>query len=805
MLLPLLILGGSVVGALRIHSKYTGGGAEMRLPVPPAPSVSGQEPVLDDPADRQASANAGWLGSAMDRAYEIGEAGTRKLLRLGTGDERRQQLAELTGSSPEIDPEERTVRRRIVSCVGMLGLYTAGVVLFAPLKLLAIAGLAYQAFAIGRQAVTEAREKKQVGEYAVEATWVTLAVLTGQTVVGIVLVLPSSVARILMFKTRDSSKHNLNSILGEAPRFVWVEMDGVEVSVPFEQLELGDRIVVHTGESVPVDGRVVAGSATLDQHLLTGEAYPVEKAPGADVFAGTLVLSGVITITVTAHRADSAAAQLRATLAKTVDYRDVSELRGREVADDVALPGLVLGGVAGIAFGPVSALAAMTCLPGYNLVWTGPMSVMRHLDVSVEKGILIKDGRALELVSSIDTVIFDKTGTLTESQPRVIDVHPVASSTVEEVLRFAAAAEQNQSHPLAEAIRAEAARRDLGAPDIDDTHLTPGFGVQATIDGRRTAVGSVRFMEQQQIRLSEEARGILAECHGRSHVVVFVAVARQVIGLIEFHAVTRPETPEVLKTLKERGLELYIISGDHEQPTRAFAHSVGIEHCHAEVRPEAKAALIEKLQQQGHSVCYVGDGINDSVALKRADVSVSLRGASTIAIDVAQVILRDGDLRSLPDLFAIGESYEDNMDVNVLSSTVPGVMNVAGVMVFHTGLLVAGRLFTGSVAAGLVNTSEASIAVSKEASNGAASTAAVTESVAHAEASDAGDSATGSLPRHRDRLGEPGHASRRPGLGIEGRADDAIDGDRPQDLARQRQSLEHGGEIAGLAKGERHA
>ncbi|MCB0064863.1 MAG: HAD-IC family P-type ATPase, partial [Caldilineaceae bacterium] len=271
----------------------------------------------------------------------------------------------------------------------------------------------------------------------------------------------------------------------------------------------------------------------------------------------------------------------------------------------------------------------------------------------------------------------------------------------------AAATEHRQSHPIAQAIRTAAAERQLSLPAIDTLHYEVGFGIQATMqDGALVQVGSERYLRQLQIPLSAEVETIRAECQSRGHSLVFVAVDAQCVGAIELQPTVRAEVEAVIAALRSRNLALYILSGDQEAPTKQLAERLGMDGYFANTLPQDKAQIIADLQAAGRAVCFVGDGINDSIALKKANVSISLRGATTVATDTAQIVLMDGTLEKLPFLFMVSEQFHNTMQRNVTLSIIPAVFSVAGVFVFHWGLLSAFLIYNLGLLTGLLNSSQ---------------------------------------------------------------------------------------------------
>jgi len=258
-------------------------------------------------------------------------------------------------------------------------------------------------------------------------------------------------------------------------------------------------------------------------------------------------------------------------------------------------------------------------------------------------------------------------------------------------------------HPIAKAILTEAQTQGLALPEVEDVHIEVGYGIRVIVSGQVVQVGSDRFMELEQIDLGAEARHLQTTSQRVGHSQVFVAVDGQLIGTIELQPTVRAEAKAVIDDLRKRNLSLVIISGDQEEPTKKLAQQLGIEHYFANTLPKDKAKLVEQLQQEGKSVCFIGDGINDSIALKKANVSISLRGATTVATDVAQIVLMDGSLAKLPFLLELSHQFAANMKTNVMLSIVPAIICGVGVFVFHWGLLGSFIIYDVGVFAGILN------------------------------------------------------------------------------------------------------
>ncbi|MGB0383940.1 MAG: HAD-IC family P-type ATPase [Ardenticatenaceae bacterium] len=307
-----------------------------------------------------------------------------------------------------------------------------------------------------------------------------------------------------------------------------------------------------------------------------------------------------------------------------------------------------------------------------------------------------------------------KTGTLTLEQPVVGQIHTCNGVSEENLLTYAAAAEYRQTHPIARAILQAADEHGLNVPEIDSAQYEVGYGIKVRLANKTIHVGSTRFMVMEGIAIPAEMQIIQQNAHENGSSLVMVAVDNQLGGAIELVAVIRPEAREIVRELRERKISMYIISGDHEKPTKQLAQELGIDNYFAETLPENKADMVAQLQEEGKSVCFIGDGINDSIALKKANVSISLSGASTIATDTAQIILMDGNLKQLENIFELAQGFENNMNNTLITSVVPGVITISGVFFLHFGLASSVILNNLGLMAGLSNVMWPLLAPSKE-------------------------------------------------------------------------------------------
>jgi Cu2+-exporting ATPase len=455
---------------------------------------------------------------------------------------------------------------------------------------------------------------------------------------------------------------------------------------------------VHTGDAVPVDGHIVEGLAMIDQHALTGESTPAEKGVGDKVYASTILVAGKIFVSVEQAGSETASAKISQILNNTAGYKLTSQNKGERLADKAVIPTLAVGGLAFAAMGPFGAVAVLNSDLGTGIRMAAPLAMLSSLALCAHKGILVKDGRALELMSEIDTVLFDKTGTLTRERPEVGEIVAANGHGAEDVLMYAAAAERKFHHPIALAILHAAEERGLTLPATDETQYQVGYGIRVGVNGHTIRVGSRRYLEMEGIALPREVEDKLDAVHRDGDTMVMVGIDDQLGGALELRAALRPEVKDIVAGLRQRGINhLAIISGDHEAPTKKLAEELGMDRYFAQVLPADKADYVEKLQQEGRKVCFVGDGINDSIALKQANVSISLRGATSIATDTAHIVFMEQGLGKLCELRDISRALDRNIQRSWAMIIAPNVACVAGV--FTLGFGVGASVLTNNVAA----------------------------------------------------------------------------------------------------------
>jgi Cu+-exporting ATPase len=499
-------------------------------------------------------------------------------------------------------------------------------------------------------------------------------------------------------RVRTRSSQAVRKLLDLVPATARVVRDGREEEVALEEVQPGDLVRVRPGESIPVDGEVVDGASGVDQSLVTGESMPEEKEPGDEVIGGSINQSGTLLVQVTRVGSESFLQQVA---------RQVEEARALKPAIlqlvDLVLkyyvPGVLVFAGLGILIWTLGAwlvtgqadvvraiFATLAVLVmGYPcaLGMATPLALIRGGGMAAEKGILMRSGEAFQVLKDVRKVVLDKTGTITRGEPAVVEVVALAEHDRREALRLAAAVESASEHPLARAVIAAAEAQHIEVPPVQEFQATTGKGVTATIEGRRAAVGSPRFIESEGVDFGL-AREQLEAMQSAGNTVVALTVDKQLIGLIAIADQIKADAKDAVERMHLLGLEPVMLTGDNARTAKAVAEKVGIAEYRAEVLPEDKAAAVRELQRQGNRVAMVGDGINDAPALMQADVGMAIGAGTDIAIESADVVLIGERLGAVVDAYHIGKS---SYRKTVQNLSLAFAFNGIGVPLAVTGLV----------------------------------------------------------------------------------------------------------------------
>lgn len=496
--------------------------------------------------------------------------------------------------------------------------------------------------------------------------------------------------------TRKKSLTSLAERLALNVDTVWVRRGELEIAVPIVELQADDLVVVRTGAAIPVDGTVVSGEASVNQASMTGEPLGVLRSEGASVFAGTVVEEGEIVIRPTGVGDGTR-------LNKIIKFIEESELRKADIQGraerlaDAVVPFsfLLAGAVWMVTRNPMRAAGVLMVDYSCALKLATPLAILAAIKEGAGCGVLVKGGRFLETLSAVNAVVFDKTGTLTESRPRVVEVVPAEGWGRDEVLRLAACLEEHFPHPVARAVVRKAEEEALQHQEEHaEVRYIVAHGIASELHGKRVFIGSRHYIEQDEgisvAPLLSEVERLAREGHS----VLYLAQEDRLVGLIGIEDPLREESADVIRQLRERGIKrIVMLTGDDERTAAAVAARLGITEYRAQILPTDKAAIIEELKAEGHTVLMTGDGINDSPALSAADVGVTLRDGADLAREVADVVLTNCNLRELSTAMELGDrtlrrirtNFGLTMSLNslFLAGSLFGVLQPGGSAVLH--------------------------------------------------------------------------------------------------------------------------
>lgn len=523
-----------------------------------------------------------------------------------------------------------------------------------------------------------------------------------------------TVGKFMEARAKSHTSDAIKALMNLTPKTALVERHGLQGEIPVEEVVTGDVLIVKSGASVPVDGKIIEGSAALDESALTGESLPVDKTIGDKVIGGTINRSGYFKMEATAIGADTALAKIIA----LVDEATSSKAPIAKLADKVSgyfVPAVISIAVIAAAiwlalgaswhFALTIAISVLVISCPCALGLATPTAIMVGTGRGAKSGILIKSATALETAHKIDTVILDKTGTITAGKPVVTDILPI-KVTENELLAFAAGLEKLSEHPLGEAIVAAAEAKQLALPEAGNYKQIPGQGVTAELAGAECAAGNLKLLEALNVDVSS----LMNQCDklaAQGKTPLYFVRAGELLGCIAVADTVKPTSKEAIGKLQAMGLRVLMVTGDNLATAEAIRAQVGVDEAVAQVLPQDKEAVVRKLQQEGHIVAMVGDGINDAPALARADVGVAIGAGTDIAIEAADMVLIKSDLLDVAKAIRLSRSVMTNIKENLFWAFIynaVGIPFAAGV--FYTAF---GWLLNPLIAAAAMSCSSVSV------------------------------------------------------------------------------------------------
>jgi Cu+-exporting ATPase len=528
---------------------------------------------------------------------------------------------------------------------------------------------------------------------AVEPYFDTAAVVTVLILLG----------QVLELRARSQTSGAIRKLLGLAPKTARVgRPDGREEDVPVDRVQVGDVLRVRPGEKVPVDGTVTEGRSAVDESMISGEPIPLEKGPGDKVIAGTVNGTGGLLVradrvgtgTLLAHivRMVAEAQRSRAPVERLVNR--VSAYFVPAVLAVAALTSVawgLWGPPPALAHGLVNAVAVLIIACPCALGLATPLAIMVGTGKGAENGVLVKNAEILEVFEKADTLVVDKTGTLTEGKPRLVRVEPADGFTEHEMLRLAAGLERGSEHPLAAAVVKGAEAQGISLAEVQDFHSVTGKGVTGKVEGRAVVLGNAALLADRGVDVGPwlpRVEGLRRE----GQTVMLVAVDGRLAGLLSVADPVRASTPEAVRALHGEGLRIIMATGDSRTTAEAVAKRLGIDEVIAEVLPQDKLLMVQRLQQDGHVVAMAGDGINDAPALAQAQVGIAMGTGTDVAMESAGVTLVQGDLRGIVRARRLSRGTMRTIRQNLFLAFVYNALAVpvaAGVLYPFFGLLIS--------------------------------------------------------------------------------------------------------------------
>ena len=508
--------------------------------------------------------------------------------------------------------------------------------------------------------------------------------------------------RLLEAKAKFSTSTAIKKLMGLQPKTVTkILADGSEEEVPIREVAVGDVLVVKPGEKIPVDGEVTEGASFVDESMITGESIPVEKVKGQPVYAGTINEKGSFRF-----RADKVGGEtVLANIIRMVQEAQGSKAPVQKLVDRIAgifvpvvmgiavitfIVWMLIGGDLAFTHALLTSITVLVIACPCALGLATPTAIMVGIGKGAEHNILIKDAESLELMYRVNAIVLDKTGTITEGKPVVTDIHWTPGSEDERYPSILLEIERRSEHPLADAVVQKFKEKVVNEISVSDFENQTGKGVTAKVGDKVYLVGNRALLEVSHVILDDDNEKLAVRWEGDGKTVVFFAGEGRVLALVAIADKIKESSRQAVATLHEKGIDVYMLTGDNALTARAVADQVGIRHFKAEVMPGEKANFVEALQHEGKVVAMVGDGINDSQALAQADVSIAMGKGSDIAMDVAKVTLITSDLNVIPRAIALSHQTVRAIRQNLFWAFIYNIIGIplaAGVLYGINGFL----------------------------------------------------------------------------------------------------------------------
>lgn len=543
-----------------------------------------------------------------------------------------------------------------------------------PIYILLVA-MAFGLYSLAKTAIVMLVKNKKIGTELFITIAIVISVLGQEYLAGAIVLMILLIAEYIAAASGEKARASIKDLIGSVPKVALVMREGKEETIPIEKLEIGDVILVKAGEKIPVDGKVTIGNGAVNQAPITGESTPLEKEPGSEAFAGTILETGALYIQMTKAGEDTVFSRIISLVEETESEKAPIEKFTDKVATWLIPIVFIFVAVVFIITRDVKLVIALLIFTSpAELGLATPLVAISSIARAAREGILVKGGAYLEELAKVTTIVFDKTGTLTVGTPKVTQVELFdKNSTIDEVLRLAAAADRRSGHPLAKAILSYADSQNISYPEPDDFEVIKGRGIKANINGKSVLLGNKLLMTENGINVSEGSSDLV-------ETVVYLSTNAILLGALHLSDAIRPGAKEMIEGLKKSGIQsIIMLTGDNEETAKTVAEQIGITDYRANLLPEDKINYIKELQSNGDIIAMVGDGINDAPALTQANVGIAMGAMGTeAAMEAADIVLMEDKLEKIAQARAISKIAFRTIKENIIFGV--GVVHITGIV-----------------------------------------------------------------------------------------------------------------------------
>ncbi len=550
-----------------------------------------------------------------------------------------------------------------------------------PLPLL-LAAMAFGLYSLVKTAATDLIKERKIGTEIFITIAVIISVLGKEYLAGAVVLMIILIAEYVASASGERARASIKELIGSVPKIAIIKNDGKEVTVQIDDLKIGDVILVRAGEKIPVDGKVISGSGSVNQAPITGESFPQEKVIGSDAFAGTILELGALDIEMTKAGKDTVFSRIITLVEEAeAEQAPIEKLTDKVASWLIPVVFIFVGAVYFYTRDIKLVIALLIFTSPAELGLATPLVTIAGIARAAREGILIKGGKFLEELAKVTTIVFDKTGTLTVGSPTVNRVEVIdANFTENQLVQYAAAVDRRSSHPLAKAILNFAEKLKLTYAEPENFEVVKGRGVAANVEGKKILFGNKLYMEESKIPLLQTSENL-------TDTAIYLSVDSKLAGIFYISDAIREGAKEMIEGLKKSGVKnIVMLTGDNPETAKHVSQQVGITDFRANLLPEDKITIVKELQGKGEKVAMVGDGINDAPALVQANIGIAMGAMGTeAAMEAADIVLMQDNLEKIARARAISKRAFRTIKENIIVGV--GVVHVIGITLVLMGIL----------------------------------------------------------------------------------------------------------------------